>query len=335
MRAERSGSAPPSSVSAIPGVSPAPIAAPADPAPGRTPPRRHRRLSRWRVSRLSLVIAAVSILGMSLLLYPHAAAWFSSVEQSRQIDDLTRGVTDLGAETLRQRLSDARLYNSDLVSGGAEVAAGERLPLADDPQRADHERYGSLLRGDAEGVMARIKIPAIGVDLPVFHGTSEAVLERGVGHLEGTALPVGGDSTHSVLTGHRGLATSELFTHLDRVADGDTFTIEVFGEVVTYRVVETLVVEPDDTQSLLIQPGRDLLTLVTCTPLGINSHRILVTGERLIPTPRVDIESAGRSPEVPGFPWWMVGAGAALVGAAGYVWLSGRPPRMRRGSALG
>jgi sortase A len=274
-----------------------------------------------------LAIALISLAGASLLLYPAAAAWFSSVEQSREIDSLTQGITDLGAETLRERLAEAREYNQNLSGGGAAVAANERLPLADDPRVEDAGQYRSMLRGDTEGLMARVKIPAINVDLPIYHGTSETVLEHGVGHLEGTALPVGGPSTHSVLTGHRGLATSELFTNLDRVEVGDTFTIEVFGDVLSYRVVETLVVDPADTESLLIQPGKDLLTLVTCTPLGINSHRILVTGERLAPTPQADLDAAGASPDVPGFPWWMLGAGGAAAAAGGYVWFSGRPPR--------
>ncbi|WP_219812566.1 class C sortase [Rathayibacter sp. AY1C6] len=292
------------------------------------PPRRriHRR-PRWRLPIAPLVIALISLSGVALLLYPVAASWLSAVEQAREIDSLTQDITDLGAETLRQNLVEARAYNQSLSGGGAAVAANERLPLADDEQVADRERYSSLLRGDAEGLMARIRIPAIDVDLPIFHGTSDAVLERGVGHLEGTALPVGGPSTHSVLTGHRGLASAELFTHLDRVDVGDTFTIEVYGEVVTYRVRETLVVEPEDTQSLLVQPGQDLLTLVTCTPLGINTHRILVTGERVIPTPQSDVDAAGESPDVAGFPWWAIAAGGAVVAAGMYVWWAGRPAR--------
>ena len=187
-----------------------------------------------------------------------------------------------------------------------------------------------MLAGDADGLMARIKIPSIKLDLPIYHGTSEDVLERGIGHLEGTALPVGGQSTHSVVTGHRGLATSELFSKLNEVEVDDTFTIEVFGELLSYRVIETLVVEPQDTESLLIRPGKDLMTLVTCTPLGINSHRILVTGERVIPTPQADLDAAGDAPDVPGFPWWMFAAGGVVVGAGTYVYISGRPPKAVR-----
>ncbi|MHA7190067.1 class C sortase [Arthrobacter sp. MDT2-16] len=279
---------------------------------------------------LPLLVAFAVVTGAALLLYPAAAAWFSSVEQSREIDKLTEGINDLGAETLREKLGEAREYNQSLSGGGAAVAANERLPLADEPGSDDEQQYLSMLRGDSEGLMARIRIASIGLDLPIYHGTSEAVLERGIGHLEGTALPVGGPSTHSVVTGHRGLATSELFTKLDKVTVGDAFTIEVFGETLAYRVTETLVVEPEDTETLLIQPGKDLITLVTCTPLGINSHRILVTGERVIPTPQADIDAAGDAPDVPGYPWWMVIAGGVIAGAGTYVWLSGRPPRAVR-----
>ncbi|MFJ6535612.1 class C sortase [Paenarthrobacter sp. NPDC091711] len=291
--------------------------------------RERKRLLQWRLPLLPLLVAISVIAGSGLLLYPAAAAWFSAVEQSQKIDELTQGIKDLGAETLRERIAEARDYNQRLGGAGAAVAANERLPLAHETQ-PDKQKYLDMLRGDSEGLMARIRIPSIDVDLPIYHGTSETVLEHGIGHLEGTALPVGGASTHSVVTGHRGLATSELFSNLDKVAVDDTFTIEVFNEVLTYRVVETLVVEPQETESLLIQPGKDLLTLVTCTPLGINSHRILVTGERVIPTPQSDVDAAGQRPDIPGFPWWMLTAGGVIVAAGTYVWLSGRPPRALR-----
>jgi sortase A len=273
------------------------------------------------------VIAVLCILGAALVQYPSIAAWFSQYEQSQRIDAYSHDITDLGAETLREELERAREYNAG-ITGGAEVAANERLPLA--RESGEDVDYDSVLAADADGLMARLKIPAIQVDLPISHGTSERVLRRGVGHLQGTALPVGGASTHSVLTAHRGLATSELFTHLDRVEVDDTFTVEVFGEVLTYRVIRTLVVQPEDTEALLPQAGRDLMTLVTCTPLGINSHRILVTGERVIPTPQHDLDDAGRRPEIPTFPWWIVISAAVVAAAVLYIWLSGRSARPRR-----
>ncbi len=275
------------------------------------------------------VIAVLCILGAGLLQYPSIAAWFSQYEQSQRIDGYSDGIRDLGAATLREELDRARAYNAE-ITGGADVAANERLPLARDAESGQGMAdYDSLLRADADGLMARLKIPAIQVDLPIYHGTSETVLRRGVGHLQGTALPVGGASTHSVLTAHRGLATSELFTHLDRVEVDDTFTVEVFGEVLTYRVVRTVVVQPEDTEALLPQAGRDLMTLVTCTPLGVNSHRILVTGERVIPTPQRDVDDAGKRPEIPTFPWWILISAAVIAGAVVYIWLSGRPARPR------
>ncbi|MFS0734046.1 class C sortase [Microbacterium sp. 1P10UB] len=272
--------------------------------------------------------------GAGLLIYPSAAAWFSQLEQSQRIGELSDEIVDLGAQTLRERLAEAREYNSDLSGAGAAVAANERLPLADDPDQRGTYDYSTVLRGDSEGLMARLKIPAIQADLPIYHGTGTDVLEHGVGHLEGTALPVGGASTHSVLTAHRGLATAELFTHLDRVQVGDTFTIEVFGEVLVYAVTDTRVVDPADTESLQPVTGKDLVTLVTCTPLGVNSHRILVTGERVIPTPAEDLADAGKRPEIPTFPWWIVWIAGVLAVVTVYIWLSGRPPRaIRRATA--
>ncbi|MDD7963145.1 class C sortase [Microbacterium thalli] len=291
------------------------------------PPSRAelRRRPRWRLSIASLLIATGAVVAAGLLLYPSAAAWFSQYEQSQQIDGYSDQVRDLGAETIEQKLDAAREYNQRLAPAGAEIGAHERLPIASAPDQGD--AYASQLRGADGGLMARLRIPDIDVDLPIFHGTSEAVLHAGVGHLEGTALPVGGPSTHSVLTAHRGLASAELFTHLDRVAVGDTFTVEVFGEVLSYRVIETHVVEPDQTQALVPRVGQDLMTLVTCTPLGVNSHRILVTGERIIPTPQADLDAQGERPDIPRFPWWAVIAGGALVLAIGYVWWTGRPVR--------
>lgn len=294
-----------------------------------SPPSLRRDLRRppWRLSVVSLLLATGALVGVALLMYPTVAAWFAQYAQSQTIDGYSDQIRDLGAETLAETLDAARDYNSRLVDGGAEIAANERLPLANAPDQSSE--YAEQLRADGAGLMARLKIPAIAVDLPVYHGTSEQVLYEGVGHLEGTALPVGGETTHSVLTAHRGLATAELFTHLDRVSLDDEFTIEVFGEVLAYRVVDTRVVEPQDTESLVPVVGRDLVTLVTCTPLGVNSHRILVTGERIVPTPQADLDGAGARPEIPTFPWWIFVLAAAVLAAGLYVWWAGRPPRRR------
>ena len=135
-----------------------------------------------------------------------------------------------------------------------------------------------------------------------------------------------------MLTGHRGLATATLFDNLNKLTIGDTFTIEVAGDVLTYQVFETQVVEPSDTRTLEMRPGEDLVTLVTCTPLGINSHRILVTGARVSPTPEEDVRAAGERPDIPGFPWWAVIIPAGFVTAGIFVWRSGYPPKPRKPS---
>lgn len=279
----------------------------------------HTRVRRRRrVPAVPLVIAFTCLLGVLVLLYPTAASWLSEYEQSTLIDDFTVEAGTAGSDEHAAQLDAARLYNEQLF-GAASVGAHERIPQAD-ASRADADGdYLQQLASDDHGLMARLKIPAIDLDLPIYHGTSDAVLNKGVGHLEGTALPVGGLGTHSVLTGHRGLASAELFTRLDEVAIGDTFTIEVAGEVLAYRVIATQVVEPDETQTLVPDVRRDLVTLVTCTPLGINSHRILVTAERVLPTPPEDLAAAGAPASGPGLPWWVGVIAATVAGLVIYL----------------
>ena len=288
---------------------------------------------RARPPLLAWATAALALVGLLVMLYPGTAAWWSQYEQSRVIREVSSAVSDEPGRELAAELDRARAYNETLVSG-ATLEAGANVPSAAGASGASGsggDEYEDLLVGDAAGAMGRLRIPAIAADLPIYHGTSDETLLRGVGHLEGTSLPVGGSSQHAVLTAHRGLASAELFSRLDRVEPGDTFTLEVLGEVLVYRVAETRVVDPGDTESLFPRAGEDLVTLVTCTPLGINSHRILVTGERIDPTPRADLDRAGQAPEVPGFPWWAVGLGGGTLLIAGYLVWSGRVAR--RGSA--
>lgn len=276
----------------------------------------------WRFPRFAFLTALVALLGLLVFMYPSVAGWFAQYNQSLIIASVGTSLEQESPTRLESEILRARSYNEALV-GGALVAPNSNLPTSDGAENSDLE-YVSLLRADADGTMGRLRVPSINVDLPIFHGTADETLERGVGHLQGTSLPVGGVSQHSVLTAHRGLANAEMFNHLDQVKVGDTFTVEVFGEVLTYRVVSTQVVQPEESQALRPQLGNDLMTLVTCTPLGINSHRILVTGERILPTPIGDIEQAGAHPDVPGFPWWAVGLGGGVVLLSAYVWRMGR-----------
>jgi sortase A len=175
--------------------------------------------------------------------------------------------------------------------------------------------YNSLLAGDPAGVMASIQIPSIGVNLPIYHGVDSDTLERGVGHMPQTSLPVGGSGTHAVLVAHTGVANAPLFSNLDKVKLGDTFSIQVMGELLYYQVDQILVVLPDDLDALQLVPGQDYVTLVTCTPKWVNSHRLLVRGTRIDPPASATaLASDMGSPRFtalpaiagPGFPWWSV-----------------------------
>ncbi|PQZ89545.1 class C sortase [Arthrobacter sp. MYb227] len=280
-----------------------------------------RAKRRWRPGALTWISALLALAGLTIVIYPLAASWLSSYNQSQLIKDLAQQVQTSGPERSDQ-LGAARQYN-DALSSGVRLDANTNVPTGAGSSSDTSLVYKDILSTGASEVMARVKIPAIDVDLPIYHGTSDEVLLKGVGHLEGSHLPIGGKDTHSVLTAHRGLANATMFSNLDKVKVGDTFTVEVFGEVLTYRVRETKVVDPDDTDTLLTVAGDDLVTLVTCTPLGINSHRILVTGERITPTPIKDIEAAGADPTIPGFPWWAAIYGGGLILITTYVWRSG------------
>lgn len=270
-----------------------------------------RRARRGTLS--SLIIAVMVMLGVGVLLYPSAAGWFSQLEQSQRVDDYAEVMTQLGPEGREQELADAHRYNETL-SGGALIDQFGRTPLSD--QRAIVAAYEEQLDLGPADVMARIRIPSIAVDLPIYHGTDEETLRKGIGHLLGSAMPVGGAGAHSVLTGHRGLPESVLFSDLDQVEVGDVFEVDVYGEALTYEVRDVQVIEPGDTDILTPASGRDLVSLVTCTPLGINSHRIIVTGER-IPTPAGE-SAAVAMPDIPGPPWWAVGLAAGFAFAAAY-----------------
>lgn len=291
----------------------------------------------WRPGILTWVIAVLLLAGSGVFLYPATAQWVTSYNQSQVIADVDE-LVDRADPNAQEQLRQAHAYNAALTAG-VELKANANVPSGDGRISGAEFDYDRILRVNADGLMARIKIPAIDVDLPIYHGTSDTTLLRGAGHLEGSSLPVGGDSTHAVITAHRGLAGATMFTNLDRVKTGDRITVEVFGEVLTYEVRGTRVVAPEDTDSLRAENGEDLITLITCTPLGVNTHRILVTAERITPTPEKDIAAAGQRPDIPGFPWWAVGIAAAVLAAGGYVWRSGyadaRSRRRRADSGSG
>jgi len=291
-------------------------------------------VTRWRPAALSWAIAAVAVLGIATLLYPAASAWLSQYEQSNLISQHFQERADGPSADDERQLEVAERYNTALDTG-VQLDAGANIPRGTGTSSDAGLDYRKTLAADNSGLMARLMIPSIGVDLPIYHGTDDATLLKGAGHLEGSHLPIGGAGTRSVITAHRGLASAEMFTNLNLVKRGDLFTIEAFGRVLTYEVREIRIVNPEDSSSLRAVAGEDLVTLVTCTPLGINTQRILVTGARVAPTPPSELARAANAPTVPGFAWWAVWLGLGLIAAAAFLaWAGFADRRPRRGGVL-
>ncbi|MGM9584579.1 MAG: class C sortase [Faecousia sp.] len=219
----------------------------------------------------TITLLLILFIGLSLMLYPTFSNWWNSMHQTRAIATYSQQVAQLDNDSYEQFWEEAHAYNRSLLDR-------ENVFLLDDAQKAEYDR---LLNVSGMGIMGYIEIPKIQVTLPIYHGTEESVLQIAVGHLDWTSLPVGGESSHCVLSGHRGLPSAKLFTDLDRLVVGDRFLLRVLDEVLTYEVDQILIVEPYDTDALKIEPGKDLCTLVTCTPYGINTHRLLVRGHRV------------------------------------------------------
>ena len=245
-------------------------------AGGRTVKRgKGRSKSRIPDRLFTIILVSVMLAGIGLLAYPSLADYWNSFHQSRAVMSYAEHVSDMNAEEYNRLLSEAQAYNERFVENGLNWHLTEE-------EKAEYE---SVLDVDGSGVMGYIRIPKIDVMLPVYHGTEERILQTSIGHLEGSSLPVGGESTHCLLSGHRGLPSARLFTDLDQLREGDTFTITVLNDTLTYEVDHIWIVEPEDLSHLTIEAGNDLCTLITCTPYGINTHRLLVRGHRI---PNVD-----------------------------------------------
>ena len=221
--------------------------------------------------RSTILPILILLIGLSLMLYPSFADWWNSFHSSRAIASYVEQVANIDDAQYEELWDAARDYNQSLLHRPNDFL------LSDEQQ----EIYKSLLDFGGNGIMGYIEIPMIDVMLPIYHGTEESVLQIAVGHLDWTSLPVGGAGSHCVLSGHRGLPSARLFTDLDKLKVGDVFMLHVLNEILTYEIDQILIVEPQDTDPLLIEPGKDLCTLITCTPYGINSHRMLVRGHRI------------------------------------------------------
>ncbi|MBR5638097.1 MAG: class C sortase [Pseudobutyrivibrio sp.] len=233
-------------------------------------------------------IGALMIAGLSLLLYPLVANTWNNHVQTTLVNNYEEAIStaiEEGTVNAEAELEKAYQYNQDLLPSILPDSFAEAEANGVD------ERYMSILNANGDGIMGYIQIPSINVKLPIFHTTNEDVLEIGVGHLEGSSLPVGGPSTHSVLSAHRGLPSATLFTDLDRVKLGEDFFIIIMDEYYAYEVDSIDVVEPDDTSLLEVEPDQDLCTLITCTPYGVNTQRLMVRGHRVAYTPELLAEA--------------------------------------------
>lgn len=222
----------------------------------------------------TIIALLILIAGAGIFLYPVVSNWLNSREQSYVVQSYSSALSALDEAKIADEWQKAQAYNQALGN----------VPLSDpytSEAASGSEAYLTVLNIADNGVMGSIKIPKINVDLAIYHGTAATVLEHGIGHLEGSAVPVGGEGTHAVLTGHTGLRNARLFTDLEQLAVGDEFYLYILDEVLAYQVQSITVVEPTDVSTLEAVPGEDLVTLVTCTPYGINSHRLLVTGVRV------------------------------------------------------
>lgn len=224
-------------------------------------------------------VAVLFLAGFALLAYPFVANEWNSYRQKQLMKEYKaqvgaleeEGAVDYAAERARAQAYNEALLPSVLPDSFA-VAAAEKEP---DPE------YMACLDLAGDGIMGSVEIPRIGIRLPVFHTTAEEILEQGAGHLEGSSLPVGGEGTHAVISAHRGLPSAALFTDLDKLEEGDHFLLHVLDETLCYEVDRILVVEPEETDGLAVEEGKDLVTLLTCTPYGVNTQRLLVRGHRV------------------------------------------------------
>lgn len=220
---------------------------------------------------MTMILVAVLMVGMGLLLYPLLSDYWNTYHQSKAISLYSETVADMDAEEYDKILSEARKYNEEIAKNGIRWSFTEK----------EKEEYEQILKVDDTSAMGYIEIPKINCKLTIYHGTSDFALHTGVGHMEGTSLPIGGKGSHCVLSGHRGLPSAKLFTNLDQLVEGDTFTLTILNETLTYEVDKIRVVEPTDLSEIQIVDGEDYCTLVTCTPYGVNTHRLLVRGHRI------------------------------------------------------
>lgn len=232
---------------------------------------KKKKAKKRRGTVTNIILVLFLLIGIAVVSYPTVSDWWNSMHMSRAVSNYIEAIENMTDDELVEALDAAHAYNERLAHVGMHFNLTEE-ELAE---------YNSLLDVTGTGIMGYIQIPAINVNLPIYHGTEESVLQIAVGHLEGTSLPVGGPGTHTALSGHRGLPSARLFTDLDKLTEGDVFTVNVLNETITYMIDQIRIVLPAEVQELSILEGEDHCTLITCTPYGVNTHRMLVRGTRI------------------------------------------------------
>lgn len=222
-----------------------------------------------------ILILLVFLIGLGVMGYPTASDYWNRYRNSKLISSYDQSVAKMGQETYGTILQEAHTYNLEHLTNEIRDSFTE-----DEEEAKESDLYNQLLNPSGDGIMGYISIPKIHEEIAIYHGTGSEVLEKGVGHVEGTSLPVGGENTHAVIAGHRGLPNAKLFTDLDQLEEGDLFFLHILDQVLAYKVDQILTVLPDEMEALSIENGKDYVTLLTCTPYGVNTHRLLIRGVR-------------------------------------------------------
>lgn len=286
------------------------------PASPREPEiKSHPRVKRL-ISMAAVILAFLLVLfvGLCVMLYPSISEYVNSKNQSRVIDGYKSAAGALPEADYSAELALAQAYNARLAGSGADVKDAFQDASLDTERSGD---YWDILDVDGHGMVGYVEIEILDIMLPLYHGTSEAVLTMGVGHLQGSSLPVGGPDTHAVISAHTGLPSAKLFTGVDRLVPGDTFTLHVLNDMLTYEVDQILTVLPHEVEALGIESGSDYVTLVTCTPYGINSHRLLIRGARIETPAKGEDAAAGPDESPEAAPNWLRRTFAGVVSALG------------------
>lgn len=221
--------------------------------------------------RGTVILLIIMLLGIAIMSYPKISNYWNSFRQTKAILEYQKSIQNIDIKQYEKIIEDAKDYNIKVLNGRINWHTNEE----------EKKEYNRILNPDGTGIMGYINIPKINVNLPLYHGTEEDVLKSSIGHIEGSAFPVGGGSTHSIVSGHRGLPSSRLFTDLDKLAIGDVWTVQILNETFSYEVDQIRTVLPNDLQFLQVEKNKDLMTLLTCTPYGINTHRLLIRGHRI------------------------------------------------------